>query len=100
MDKDLLHPSELLKQLFKEKPWQGADPKTAKYIFVGLDANFATDVETQIPDTTTYLEDGPKFWKSTGVHHPFMLDKYKGNGRSYHENFNLIGFKSAEADQV
>ena len=73
---------------------------TAKYIFVGLDANFAIDVETQIPEIVSYLQDGPLFWRNTGKHHPFVLDSYSGSGGLYHENFKLIEFTIAEADQV
>jgi hypothetical protein len=94
------HPSHVLQNLFARKPWQGADPIEAKYIFVGLDANFALDVETQIPEIVLYLQDGPQFWINTEKHHPFVLDAYKGSGNLYHKNFELIKFSSAEAEQV
>jgi len=94
------HPSPILKALFREKSWQGANPMQAKYVFVGLDANFAIDVETQIPQIISYLQDGPQFWTNTERHHPFMLDGYNGDGVLYHRNFKLIGFTPAEACQV
>lgn len=72
----------------------------SKYVFLGLDANFAIDVETQIPEIVCYLLNGPEFWRSTGRHHPFLLDAYSGNGGRYHQNFRLIGFTPAEASQV
>lgn len=72
----------------------------AKYIFVGLDANFAIDVEAQIPEIVPYLEDGPQFWIDTGRHHPFMLEGYSGSGSFYHKNFKLIDFTPAEAGQI
>jgi len=74
------HPSPTLQALFASQPWQGVNPMEAKYIFVGLDANFAIDVETQIPEIVSYLHDGPLFWRNTGRHHPFVLDAYNGSG--------------------
>jgi hypothetical protein len=94
------HPSPRLQNLFAAQPWQGADPMQAKYIFVGLDANFAIDVETQIPEIVSYLQDGSQFWRKTGNHHPFVLDTYKGSGGLYHKNFKLIEFTRDEAGQV
>jgi hypothetical protein len=94
------HPSEELKSCFQDKPWQGADPMQAKYIFVGLDANFAINVETQIPEINSYLQDGPQFWRETGSHHPFVLDAFSGSGKLYHERFAGIGFEPDEADLV
>lgn len=72
----------------------------AKYVFLGLDANFAINVETQVPEIVSYLKDGPAFWRNTGSHHPFVLDTYSGSGGLYHENFKLIEFKPTEAGQV
>ncbi|MGO9952153.1 MAG: hypothetical protein ACLPN1_08065, partial [Dissulfurispiraceae bacterium] len=57
-----MHPSPILQALFEQQPWQGADPMQAKYIFIGLDANFAPDVVEQIPEIVSYLENGPQFW--------------------------------------
>ena len=94
------HPSERLCSVFENKPWQGADPLKAKYIFVGLDANYAPDVENQVPEIWDYLDDGPGFWRKTGHHHPFQLPKYAGCGDLYHENFAQIQFEKTEADQV
>jgi hypothetical protein len=94
------HPSEKLNALFTKKPWQGADPMGAKYLFVGLDANYAPNIEHQVPEIWGYLNDGPNFWHTTGYHHPFRLPKYSGSGDLYHENFEKLGFLKNEAEQV
>jgi len=39
------HPSRLLSELFERKPYQGADPQAAQFLFVGLDANYAANIE-------------------------------------------------------
>jgi len=83
-----------------DKPWQGADPFKARFLFVGLDANYAPDVEQQIPEIIDYLTDEPGFWRRTGYHHPFRLPKYEGCGNKYHARFAEIGFSTIEADQV
>ena len=70
-----VHPSENLQKMFNDKPWQGADPFKANFLFVGLDANYAPDVEQQIPEIIDYLTDGPGFWQRTSYHHPFRLPK-------------------------
>jgi len=94
------HQSENLCLVFKNKPWQGADPLKAKYIFIGLDANYAPDVEDKVPEIWDYLDNGPGFWRKTGYHHPFRMPQYAGCGDRYHENFAKIQFEKTEADQV
>lgn len=77
-------------------------PQSARFLFVGLDANYAADVEGSpiFPSLLKYHEDGPRFWRSTGVHHPFLLPQYKGDGRRYHLTFAKIGFRPSHADLV
>lgn len=67
-------------------PWQGCDPMKAKFIFVGLDANYPEDVETSLPEAFNYLHDGVTFgmyqqetcrWKADGV--------VFNNGKAVHE---------------
>lgn len=96
------HPSEALKVAFRAKPYQGVDPMSATCIFVGLDANYAPDVEgTAIFNKILeYHEDGVGFWRTYGVHHPFMLPEYKGDGRFYHESFSRVGFTSEDAEKI
>ena len=96
------HPSRELTRAFGEKPYQGADPKQAQLIFVGLDANYASNIQEQ-PIFKAILEyhlDGPSFWKKHGVHHPFLLPAYRGSGRKYHRNFSKIGLTPDHADRV
>ena len=96
------HPSESLTQAFFRRPFQGASPESAEFLFVGLDANYAADVERSpiFPSLLAYHDDGPAFWRRTGVHHPFLLSLYSGDGRRYHRRFAQIGFKPEHADRV
>jgi hypothetical protein len=47
-----------------------------------------------------YHADGVSFWRRHGVHHPFLLPTYKGDGRRYHQNFARIGFTADDAERV
>ena len=96
------HPSPSLNALFREKPFQGAHPSEAKFLFIGLDANYDAGVE-RMPVFTKLLEyhdDGVSFWRNHQVHHPFLLPEYTGDGRFYHRSFSRIGFTPEHADQV
>lgn len=97
-----LHPSPRLRELFQSKPYQGAVPEESRFVFVGLDANYAPDIETSetFASLLRYHDDGPGFWRGTGVHHPFLLPSYKGDGRRYHLNFSKIGFQPKHAGDV
>lgn len=94
---------ELIQAFYKEPlPFQGADPSTARCIFIGLDANFDEHIENSeiFDDVKSYLRDGPEFWRQNKVHHPFLLENYTGDGRYYHAEFSQIGFTSQHADCV
>lgn len=96
------HPSKELQRIFREKPYQGAHPAEAEFLFIGLDANFDPEIEERSMWQTMeeYLLDGVNFWRTHGVHHPFMLPDYRGDGRKYHRNFADIGFTPDDADRV
>lgn len=96
------HPSQSLNSLFREKPYQGANPSEARFLFIGLDANYDSGVEGKpiFAKLQEYHEDGVAFWRSHQVHHPFLLDQYSGDGRFYHRSFSRIGFKPEHAAQV
>jgi hypothetical protein len=96
------HPSPILNGHFRRRPYQGVPPDDARFLFIGLDANYAADVEDSpiFSDLLRYHEDGPSFWRKTGVHHPFLLPEYRGDGRRYHRTFAKIGFQPAHADLV
>lgn len=96
------HPSPSLNSLFREKPYQGANPSEAKFLFIGLDANYDAAVEGKpiFKKLQEYHEDGVAFWRNHQVHHPFLLPQYSGDGRLYHRNFSRIGFKPEHAAQV
>jgi hypothetical protein len=92
-----------LRAAFAARPFQGAVPEHARYIFVGLDANYGPDIErSPIFDAMlAYLADGPGFWRRSSVHHPFLLPAYgNGDGARYHRSFASIGFGPQHAEQV
>jgi len=98
-----LHPSETLRRIFSIKPYQGAEPERASFVFVGLDANYSPDIESSpiFPRLLDYLSDGVEFWRASGVHHPFMLPAYgNADGARYHRSFASIGFRSEHASLV
>jgi hypothetical protein len=96
------HPSWALNEQFRRKPYQGVPPDNARFLFVGLDANYAADIEGSpiFQKLLQYHEDGVGFWRYNGVHHPFLLPQYKGDGRRYHRTFAKIGFQPMHADLV
>ena len=96
------HPSEILNNLFKQKPYQGASPEEAKYLFVSLDANYDKEIEKTkaFPLVVEYLQDGVSFWDKYGVHHPFLLPVYRGDGKFFHQSFARIGLAKNHAKNV
>lgn len=74
----LLHPSRELQARFSQRPYQGAEPASATFLFVGLDANYAPSIASSASFSSIldYHEDGVAFWRSHGVHHPFLLPTY------------------------
>lgn len=96
------HPSPELNHLFVSRPFQGASPNQAKFLFVGLDANYGQDIHRSplFPKLLEYHQDGVAFWHRNGVHHPFLLPQYSGDGQFYHRSFARIGFKPEHADLV
>lgn len=93
------HPSHALNSLFAQRPYQGAAPASATYLFVGLDANYDVDIESSpaFNNVLDYHQDGVAFWQRHGVHHPFLLTQYRGDGRRYHTTFAKVGFKPQHA---
>ena len=96
------HKNNALRELFLLKPYQGSDPDTTQFIFFGLDANYAPDVGDQpcFSEIVAYLEDGVKYWRQRGYHHPFRHPDYRGDGALYHKRFAEIGFTSTNAESV
>ena len=97
-----LHPSGELNARFRRRPYQGAEPSAAAFLFVGLDANYDPEVERSpsFRDVLEYHEDGVGFWRRHGVHHLFLLPNYRGDGRRYHRTFARIGFTPKHAELV
>lgn len=96
------HPSAALNSLFKNKPYQGADPREAEFLFVGLDTGYVEQIEQSsiFPRVLEYHEDGIAFWRRHRVHHPFLLDEYTGEDQFHHSSFARIGFKPEHAHRV
>jgi hypothetical protein len=92
------HPS----ATFARRPYQGVEPPSAAYLFIGLDANYDPHIERNsiFRRVLEYHDDGAGFWRRHGVHHPFLLPEYKGDGRRYHKNFARIGFGPEHAELV
>lgn len=49
---------------------------------------------------TEYLTDGPGFWRKYNIHHPFLLEDYKGDGRRYHKMISKINIAPTLADKI
>lgn len=96
------HPSCKLTEIFAERPYQGAVPHEAQFLFVGLDANYDERIEKGaiFDNVLEYHRDGIAFWQRHLVHHPFLLPQYRGDGRRYHQNFARIGFQPKHASLV
>ncbi len=96
------HPSELLNNLYQIKSYQGANPANAKILFVGRDPNWHHNLENMpvMDKVTEYLTDGIGFWRKYNIHHPFLLEGYKGDGRRYHKMFSKLNIDSTLADKI
>lgn len=98
----VVHPSQTLNAVFRNKPYQGCCPKAAAFLFIGLDANYAEDIEKQIifPDLIEYHRDPVRYWQQHDIHHPFLLAHYRGDGKKFHKEFAKIGLAAKYADQI
>jgi len=94
-----LHPIKELRVRFESKPWQGNDPTKARFLFVGLDANYGK-INEMLKEILDYHDDGVRYWKTKRVHHPFMLSCYQGDGKRYHKKFSELGFTPEDAELV
>ncbi len=96
------HTSETLHRLYHDKPWQGQDPEQAKILFLSLDANWDYDIELSpvFPQVQEYLKDGVKFWEKYGIHHPMLLNGYKGSGKKFHLSFARLGITPDNAKHI
>ncbi len=96
------HPSTALNGLFRDRPFQGAVPDGAQFLFIGLDANYSESIEESpiYSALVEYHRDGVSFWLRHGVHHPFLLPAYRGDGKRYHQNFSRIGFRPEDASGI
>lgn len=101
---DVYQPHRSLKliEMFRAKPYQGAQPESAEFVFVGLDANYDAAIESSpaFSRVLEYHDDGIAFWSRHKVHHPFLLAGYRGDGQHYHRNFARTGFEPEDACRV
>lgn len=97
-----IHPSPKLNEIFTAKPYQGVAPDQATFLFIGLDANYHAEIEncSIFPKILEYHHNGVAFWQKYGVHHPFLLPEYSGDGQFYHRSFARIGFRPEHAGLV
>lgn len=97
-----IHLSPKLNEIFSAKPYQGVAPDQATFLFIGLDANYHANIENRpiFSKILEYHHDGIAFWKKYGVHHPFLLPEYSGDGQFYHRSFARIGFQPEHAGLV
>lgn len=96
------HPSKRLNDLYASKSYQGANPVDAKVIFVGRDPNWVADIEERemFEHVVAYLTDGIAFWQKHNIHHPFLLESYKGDGRRHHRAFTKLELDSSVASKI
>lgn len=99
-----IHPSYRLNEAYRKKYWQVQDPKYAKIIFLGLDANWDINIENNtdiFQEVLEYLYDGVTYWQQKGYHHPFLSPNYnKGDGFTYHARFLKTGISSEYAGNI
>jgi hypothetical protein len=94
------HPCPKLNQAYKG--YQGQNPYSAKFIFIGIDANFSPDIWNSpspnfFEEVLEYLADGVGYWNKEKPqcpryrHHPFLSPEY-GNrpGYKYHRSFSKM----------
>jgi hypothetical protein len=93
------HPNPELNALFERTPYQGVAPSKSNSLFIGLDANYDPSIaESPIfARVLDYHADAVGFWRRHGVHHPFLLPEYRGDGRLYHRSFARIGLNPGHA---
>jgi len=105
------HGLQKLEKIYRLKPYQGQDPRLAKVIFLGRDANYSrlignTEFFRYILE---YHNDGVAFWKNYNIHHPFLHEEYPYNknrdkrfkdGVKYHQVFARMGLTSKYADYI
>lgn len=96
------HTSEKIQEIFTLHPFQIQTPEKARIIFLGLDANFDSDIETNplFGEFIDYLKDGIKYWKREKIHTPMLKTNYSGSGKKYHKNFQKLGFGPENAEDI
>jgi hypothetical protein len=96
------HPSVKLRELYKEKNYQGANPKNARVLFVGKDPNWGADIEDAhfFKLVEDYLNDGVAFWNKHNIHHPFLHPDYNKDGKKYHQAFSRLQLDSRYASKI
>lgn len=89
--------------IYRDRPFQGQDPKKAKILFLSSDANYSPEISSDsfFKYILEYQKDGVAFWKKNKYkcHHPFLLPDYptgmgfdkRKDGVPFHRNFSKLG---------
>ena len=98
------HPSQKLQEVFSRRPFQLQEPEKAKFIILGLDANYDKDLENGkefFQEILEYFNDGVGYWQKKGFHTPMLNPAYKSKERQpYHRNFAKLGLTSSDAQDI
>jgi hypothetical protein len=106
------HGFKKLGELYEAKPYQGQDPRIAKVIFLGRDANYPQALTEDRPFFNYILEyhqNGVAFWEKYKIHHPFLhpenpfnknKDKRFKAGVKYHRVFAKMGLDHHYAKSI
>ncbi len=101
-----LHSSPELVKLFRQQPYQGQDPQQARVVFLSSAANYSRQLSQHrfFRRVLEYHQQPINFWRSTGVHHPFMLKEYpfdrRMEGVPFHCKFASMDLGAELADQI
>ncbi len=97
-----IHPSEKLQKIFTQRPFQMQEPEKSRIIFLGLDANFDSDLEKHplFTDFVDYIRNGIEYWRREKIHTPMLKSNYTGMGKKYHMKFQKLGFGPENAEDI
>lgn len=93
-----IHQDNNFVSIYRNSPFQGRDPKKAKIVILGSDANYSPKISSN-PFFKKYMieyqKNGVAFWLENKCHHPFLLSDYpfdkRKDGVPYHRNFSKLG---------
>jgi hypothetical protein len=94
-----IHQDKKFVEVYHDRPFQGQDPKKAKIVFLGSDANYSPKISNDpfFDYILEYQRNGVAFWqnKKYACHHPFLLPNFpfdkRKDGVPFHRNFSKLG---------